>query len=165
MTTKQAVYTMNIMGKLLKIIRRKPLILLLVSLIYLFLVGLAKWKITPPLSALWYLAGGILGIYFLELAEEFFQLTPSPFRSAIFAALYVAVSLFIITSSRSPGASGLVLSLYLSLILGQIGEWRTKGNLNSWFNMIEGAVEPATQSWLMTAFFAFFLVETYLFIH
>lgn len=152
------------MNKLLAIINRKPLVFIIASLVYLVLVGFLKWAFTPPLAGLWFMAGALLGIYFLDAAEAFFHLTPSPFRSIVFAGGFVLVSFFVVTSSGSLLASGLVLSLYLTMILWQIGEWRVAGNLDSWYRMIAGGVDQQVQRWVMVLFVVLFLAETYLFI-
>lgn len=152
------------MDKVREIIRKKPALFIIISLIYLIAVGLVKWQIHPPVWALTYLAGGLVGIYFMDAAEEFFRLTPSPFRSIVFGAMFVAVSLFVVTSSGSFLASGLVLSLYLSMILWQIGEWRLTGNLNSWYRMVTVPVSVRTQLQITALFILLFLVETFLFI-
>lgn len=150
--------------KIKEIVRRKPLFFLLVSLIYLIFVGLLKWGIHPMLGVISFLGGGVLGIYFLDIAEVFFQLNPSPFRSIVFAASFVAVSFFIVTSSGSALASGLVLSLYLSMMLWQVGEWQIHGNVASWYRMIAGSVNVRSQKWILIAFGVLFVVETILFI-
>lgn len=152
------------MQYLFELLRRKPLLFLLVNFTYLLVVGLLKWKLNPPLSSLIYLGGGLLGIYFLDLAEGFFKLTPSPFRTILFAGLFAVVSFFVVTSSGSMVASGLVLSLYLTLILWQIGEWRMVGSLTSWYRMVAGPVDVRTQKSVAFAFMVIFLIETYLFI-
>ena len=152
------------MNKIAEIINKKPLLFLLVSLSYLFVLGFLKWRLAPTIEALWFVIGGVLGIYFLDGADVFFHLSPSPFRSIVFAAAFVVVSLFVVTSSGSMLASGLVLSLYLSLILWQVGEWPVRGNLNEWYRMIAGPVPAGVQRWGVVLFIVLFFVETYLFI-
>ena len=61
-------------------------------------------------------------------------------------------------------ASGLVLSLYLSMILWQVGEWELQKNLNGWYRMVAGVVDTKTQLWILLGFVALFIVETLLFI-
>ncbi len=152
------------MNKVVEIINRKPVLFVVAALGYLTIVGFLKWWITPPWTALWFMAGGMLGIYFLDIAEVFFNLTPSPFRSIVFSAAFVLVSFFVVTSSGSLLASGLVLSLYLTLILWQLGEWQVRGNLSSWYQMVAGPVEQNIQRWGVVLFTFIFLVESYLFI-
>jgi hypothetical protein len=152
------------MEKLLAIVRRKPFIFLLLSLGYLIGIGLAKWFIHPPLGALWFILGGIIGVYLLDAAEIFVSINPSPFRNIVFAGSFVVVSLFIVTSANSMLADGLVLSLYLSMLLWQIGEWQVAGNLTSWYRMVAGPVTVSLQRWGMIIFGALFLVETLLFL-
>lgn len=146
------------------VIGKKPLFFVLISLLFLFLTGFLKWWIRPPVESLLFLGGGLLGIYFLDLAEAFFKVTPSPFRSIVFATLFAVVSFFIVTSSGSLFASGLVLSLYLTMILWQIGEWKVAGNVTSWYRMVAGPVTVQTQKWGIAAFTIVFLAETYLFV-
>lgn len=160
------------MDKMLEIIRKKPLLFLFISVVYALGVGVLKWGIPsaslrasawPPQAAL-YFGGAILGVYFLDTAEVFFTLAPSPFRSIVFMAGFAVVSFFIVTSSGSFVASGLVLSLYLSLILWQVGELQITGNLNSWYRMVAGPVSINAQRWILFVFIAFFVLETFLFI-
>lgn len=152
------------MDKVQAIIKRKAPLFLVVSIVYLLVLGFFKWQIHPDLGSIYYLAGGLIGVYFLDIAEEFFQLNPSPFRSIVFAVLFVVVSLFVVTSSGSMLASGLVLSLYLSMVLWQLGEWQIKGNLSSWYGMIAAPVGVGTQRLLTGIFVLFFLTETLLFL-
>lgn len=152
------------MKEILEIIQKKPAVFAWSGVAYIILLGLLKWRITPPPGAVLFLAGGALGIYFMDAAEVFFHLVPSPFRTIVFNALFVAVSFFIVTSSGSLLAMGLVLSLYLSFVLSQIGEWKLLGNLNSWYRM--GVMPPAVavQKWLLVLFVMLFVVETVLFL-
>jgi hypothetical protein len=150
--------------KIKRIIRRKPPFFLIGSLIYLVLVGLLKWSFTPTVEALLFLAGGVLGVYFLDIAEVFFELSPSPFRSMVFVGAFLVVSLFVITSAGSALASGLVLSLYLSLVFWQVGQWQLQGNLHDWYRMIAVPVDVSRQRMILIAFVLVFLIETFLFI-
>ena len=105
-----------------------------------------------------------IGIYFLDVAEDFFALRSSPFRSVLFMGVYAIVSFFIVTSSSIALARGLVLSLYLQLLLWQVGEWRLTGSDASWYKLVADAVPKRTQEWLLSGFIVLFFVETYLFI-
>lgn len=153
------------MDKIRQLILRKPTLFLLISAVYLVGAGLLKWRIHPDLNTLWFLVGGVIGVYFLDGAELFFQLAPSPFRSILFFALFVLVSFFIVTSSGSTLASGLVLSLYLQLVLWQIGQWRIEGSLASWYNVMAVSVLPNVQLTILILSCAVLVLETYLFIH
>lgn len=154
----------EIMNKIIEIIKKKPVLFLAVSVGYALGVGVLKWGIAWPPQAALYFGGAILGVYFLDGAEVFFNLNPSPFRSVVFVAGFDVVSFFIVTSSGSFVASGLVLSLYLSLILWQVGELQIAGNLNSWYRMVAGPVSLSVQRWILFVFIAFFVLETFLFI-
>lgn len=154
----------HIIEKIKDIIRRKHSTILILSLVYLVLVGFLKWAIYPPVDALWYLAGGLMGIYFLDVAEVFFHLAPSPFRSVLFVAAFAVVALFIVTSSGSLFASGVVLSVFLTLVFWQIGEWHIVGNLNSWYRMIAGPVSITTQRRILIVTVVIFIVLSMYFI-
>lgn len=152
------------MKKVIAIIQGKPPLFVIAGLIYLLAVGFFRWQMTPSLDTLYFLGGGFLGIYFLDIAEAFFHLAPSPFKSIVFVGLYTAISFFVVTSSSSFVARGLVLTVYLMLLLLQISEWRKTGNLVSWYEMVAGVVSVSTQELLLAVFGVIFFVETYLFI-
>jgi hypothetical protein len=154
---------MNI-EKIKEIVRRKPLFFLLVSVGYLILIGFLKWKLTPEIDTFLFLIGGVIGVYFLDIAEVFFELNPSPFRSIVFVGAFILVSLFVVTSSGSPLATGLVLSLFLTLLLWQIGQWQISRNLTDWYRMVAGPVEIRTQQWILMFCIGLFLIETFVFI-
>ncbi len=126
------------MEKILKVIYQQDPKFVLTVLVYLLLTGFLKWRLQPTLSTIWFLLGGLFGILFLDFAENLFSITPSPFKSTLFVALLAIVGLFIITSSGSLFASGLVLTTYFSLI------WKSKEN--------------------RTVFVLIFVLETFLFI-
>ena len=152
------------MNKITAIISRKPLLFLFISLAYLILVGFFKWFIHPPLGAVWFILGGVIGVYLLDATEVFVAITPSPFRSIVFAGAFVVLSLFVVTSANSMLADGLVLTLFLSMLLWQLGQWQITGNLNAWYRMVEGPVSVSRQKWGMIIFAALFVVETLLFL-
>jgi hypothetical protein len=150
--------------KIKTIIRRKPLFFLLTSLGYLLLTAVLKWTVHPAIGTLMYVLGGLVGIYFLDIAEVFFNLNPSPFRSMLFVGGFVLVSLFVVTSSTTMEARGLVLSLYLTLVLWQTGQWQLSGNLDSWYALFAGRVTPLAQRWLLIALIGIFVFETISFV-
>ncbi len=152
------------MDRFLILIRNKPKIYLFVSLFYLLVVMLIKWLFQPHIDAVWFLMGGLLGIYFLDAAELFFALTPSPFRSVLFFSLFIVVAFFVVTSSTGTIGSGLVLTLYLQFLLWQVGEWRISGNLTSWYRTLTVPVEPPMQRLILVAAFIVFVVETIIFV-
>lgn len=146
------------------VLRQKPRIFVYISLVYLLIIVLAKWVLHPSLDALWFFLGGAIGVYFLDAAEIFFALNPSPFRSVVFGALFAAVAFFVVTSSTGTIGSGLVLSLYLQILLWQIGEWKVNGNVNSWYRMVAGPVPPSSQRLILIVSAVVFLAETLIFI-
>lgn len=152
------------MDKVKELIRQKPKVFLFVTGAYLLSVVLWKWLLHPSFDAVWFVVGGGIGIYFLDAAEQFFALNPSPFRSVVFQALFAVVAFFVVTSSTGTIGSGLVLSLFLQMILGQIGEWRVAGNLDRWYRMVAGSVDSRTERVILVVSVIVFLVETYIFI-
>jgi disulfide bond formation protein DsbB len=78
--------------KIKEVIRRKPRAFLFVTCIYFLIVALLKWTIHPTVETFTFMIGSLIGVYFLDIAEVFFQLNPSPFRSVVFIALFVVVS-------------------------------------------------------------------------
>jgi hypothetical protein len=146
------------------IIRQKPRIFIYTTVGYLIIVGVLRWLTAPSLDALWFFVGGAIGLFFLDAAEVFFALSPSPFRSVVFGALFAVVAFFVVTSSTGTIGSGLVLSVYLQMLLWQIGEYRLHGNINSWFRMVADPVPPATQRTILGIAAILFLIESYLFI-
>ena len=146
------------------LIARKPRVYLYASLLYVLGIVLLKWLLHPSLDALWFVIGGVLGVYFLDAAELFFALNPSPFRSIVFEALFAVVAFFVISSSSSAIGGGLVLSLFLQMLLWQIGEWKMLGNLSSWYRMVNASVTVASQKTILAVSAVVFALETILFV-
>lgn len=146
-----------------ELIWKKPKIYIGITVAYVALTVLLKWGIVPDTQILFYAAGAALGIFFLDAAELFFRLDPSPFHSVVFCGLFALVSLFVVTSSGSSVANGLVLSIYLQLILRQLGELRIAGSLSSWYQMvtIRGAESERV---LFGVFVLLFILETVFFV-
>ncbi len=152
------------MNKLIQIIQKKSSGAVLFHLVYFFLIGFAKWRLSPSIPTLLFFTGAVIGMYLLNIAEEFFHLSPSPFRSIVFMAGFVLVSLFMVTSTGSLLGTGLVLSLYLTLLFWQLAEWKERGNLNRWYVMISGSLSYDMQRWVLIGFIILFAVETFLFL-
>jgi hypothetical protein len=138
------------MGKVLLVIRRKPRLFFFIIGTYLLLTVFSRWKLDLKPEIFFYLAGGIIGTFVLDLAEEFFQLHPSPFRSVLFIFAFIPVSFFIVTSSGSFFASGIVMAIHLTLLIWQAGELRIRGNLESWYRLI-AALPPIMNQRLVLA--------------
>jgi len=152
------------MEQLQAIIRQKPRIFIYVTLVYFLAVSVIKWVSQPSIDAVWFFLGGAIGLYFLDAAEVFFALHPSPFRSVVFAALFSVVAFFVVTSSTGTIGSGLVLSIFLQMLMWQIGEWRMKGNIDSWYRMVAGPVPALTQRTILIISTVLFIIESYIFI-
>jgi len=125
------------MDTIKRIVASKPRMLLILTAIYIIVLAVLKWKLSPDIGALLYLIGGVLGIYFLDFAEFIFNVKPSPFRSIVFLGLYLLVSFFVVSSSGNMFAIGIVLSMFLQLIFLQVIEWNSVGNLDSWYGMMD----------------------------
>ena len=150
--------------KIVSIITNKPPAFVFAGLIYLVVVALLKWFVAPNLNAVLFVLGGILGIYFLDIAEAFIRISPSPFRSIVFAMLFAVAAFFVVSSSTGILARGLVLTIHLMLLMLQIGEWQHRGNLNSWYEMVADVIPPKTQLLLLWLFGFVLFVNTLLFI-
>lgn len=152
------------MDKVKEILQRKPSTFLIASITYLFLVTIIKWWMHPTLSTLFFLAGGLLGTYFLDIAEVVFSVHPSPFRTIVFVVLFAVVSLFVITSSGSMLAIGLVLSVFLTILLWQVGEWSIMKNLNTWYRMLADPIPSFWQQSILYICGIIFFIETFIFV-
>lgn len=140
--------------------------LLIITLIYLVLLTVFHWGWQPTWEIPFFLAGGLLGIIFLDLAEAIFKISPltttegqhSPFKNVLLQAVFVPFMLFVITSSGSFFGVGLVLSIFLSMLYRQRLELKEVGNLNSWFGVIKIEITPKNQQIylvIMVGIFAF----------
>lgn len=151
------------MKTFIRILSRKPTIYLFTTVSYLLLTTILKWPSFNQ-NILWYVFGGLLGVYFLDIAETFFHLSPSPFRTVLFLGAFLLVSMFIITSSGSYIAKGLVLSLYVQLLLLQFGEWRMMKSLSGWYKMISPPVPVRYQLVGLYVYTILFFIETFVFV-
>ena len=152
------------MELLRQLIRRKPRIFLIISLVFLLISGVLKWHTSFVWVMVWYLLGGVAGVYFMDAAELFFAVSPSPFRSIFFVSLYSIVGFFVVSSSANAFGSGVVLIVYLQLLLWMYGQWKIQGNIDTWFRASSGSVPIPTQRVAVTIFIAVFLMQTYFFI-
>jgi hypothetical protein len=124
------------MEQFFRIIRKKPLLYLLVSVSFIVVSAFCKWTIHPTWMTLFFVLGGIMGIYFLDVAEAFIHIDPSPFKSIVFFGALGVVMLFIVTSSGSAFTSGLVLTVYLTLLVRFGHEYMPGGDPNAWFTQL-----------------------------
>jgi len=152
------------MDKVKEILRRKPSMFFVSSVLYILVVSAIKWWIHPTISTLFFLTGATVGLYFLDIAEVVFSVHPSPFRTIVFVTLFAVVSFFVITSSGSMLAIGLVLSIFLTILLWQLGEWALLKNLNSWYGMLADPIPVSVQRIVLYVSAIIFLIETIIFI-
>jgi len=152
------------MDKIKAIITSKPTWVVLVIFSYILILGVLKWRLSPDLTTVFYLFGGLFGVYFMDLADLVFNIQPSPFRSVLFIILFGVVSFFVVTSSGSMFASGLVLSLYFTLLLLQAEEWQENRNLNAWFTLGTTPPSEKIQMWIVLGTAVLLVTETLLFI-
>lgn len=148
----------------LNILKRKPRMYLGSSALYLATIILLKWNIHPDWSIIWLILGSFIGTYFLDFAEHFFHLNPSPFRSIFFQALFLVAAVFIITSAGSLLASGLVLNFYLQLLLLEVGEWQLTGSVHSWYRLLPEPISAQSEKLGAAIFVVGFVVITFLFL-
>jgi hypothetical protein len=148
----------------LQILRRKPFVYLVVPLVYFVIAGFLKWTIHPTWITLFFALGALMGIYFLDIAEAFVKITPSPFRSVVFFGLLAVVMLFIVSSSGSAFATGLVLTVYLTVLLWFGREFAKDGNISVWFTQLADPLSTMTQRILLGIFIAVFVLASVIFV-
>lgn len=152
------------MDKIKAILKAKPRWVVLLIFSYILVLGVLKWRLTPDITTVYYLLGGLVGVYFMDLADLLFDIKPSPFKSIVFVVLFGVVSFFIVTSSGSMFAIGLVLSLYFTLFLLQAEEWQEFKNLNSWYTLVKEAPSVKMQQWIVLGTALLLVIETLIFI-
>jgi len=152
------------MDKIKAIVRSKPTWVVLLIFVYILILGILKWGLSPDMTTVLYLFGGLFGVYFMDFADLIFNLNPSPFRSGIFLVLFGVVSFFVVTSSGSMFAIGLVLSLYFTLLLLQAEEWQESGNLNAWYTLMKELPPVKIQQWVVFGSAFLLVIETLIFI-
>lgn len=138
--------------KLVENIQAKPPFFVIGCLIIFLGLIFLKWNIHLPFGAILFLLGGIVGIYFLDIADLFFAVSPSPFRTMVFTILLGIVGFFIMSSTQELLAKGLVLSLNFSLFFTQLEEWKDKKNLDSWYALFFGQVPQEREKWGLIAY-------------
>lgn len=146
------------------ILKRRPFILYVLPMVYLVMMALVKWQLSPQIGTVYFIIGGLIGLFFMDAAEVLFKLEPSPFRSILFTGGLAILSTFLVTSSDSLLAVGLVLSLSLNIILWQVGEWQLRKNMNSWYQLIAKDVKPETQRLITVGLVLLFLIQSLLFV-
>ncbi len=140
--------------------------LLIFTLIYFLILTVFHWGLHPTWEIPFFLAGGLFGIIFLDLAEAVFKMSPltatestnSPFKNVLVQVVFVPLSFFVISSSGSFFGVGLVLSVYLSMLYWQRLAFKETGNFNSWFWVIKTEISFKTQQiylYVMAGIFAF----------
>lgn len=145
-------------------ILKKPPVLIVVPILYFFTIMFAKWQLNLPLGALLFFLGGVLGIYLLDIAEEIFDVKPSPFRTTLFVIGLGITGIYTLTSTREMIASGLVLGLMASIFLYQVSEWKIHRNLDSWYSMFLTNISRSGQKIGLIVLGIVLLLETVIFI-
>ena len=80
------------------------------------------------------------------------------FHSALFQLLFLAVVLFVISSSASFFGKGLVLAFSLQLLFKQLQEYQSQGQITSWFWNFRLNLTPTTQQLYLWGLFALHLL-------
>lgn len=137
---------------------------LIITGVYLLIIVLLHWRLKISFDIVYFVAGGIIGVYFLDLADMVFKINPSPYRNVFFQAAFVLMALFVLTSSGSLFGAGLVFAIYFSMIMSQALELREKGNLNGWFSLIKKEIPLNGQKIYLTMVFLIFLLLNLLFV-
>lgn len=156
--------------------------LFIATLIYLAILILMRWRLSPKLDIFFFLAGGILGVQFLELVETIFKdlsakksLEPvlveqgnipgrSSVKNVLCQSVFVPLSLFVITSSGSLFGTGLVLSISFSMLYWQWQEYNTTGKIASWLWVIKTEIDQKTQQIYLAIMGVLFIFLSMLFV-
>jgi hypothetical protein len=117
-------------------ILKKPPLFVLFPIGILFVLLLFKWQLSFPFESLWFFVGGVMGIYILDIAEELFNVHPSPFRSVFFMLLLSILTFYILSSTKEFLAMGLCLLVLLEVLILYIRQWRSKQPLDQWYSII-----------------------------
>ena len=152
------------MDKLKAVIQTKPSWIVFLIFTYIVILGVLKWRTTSDVTTVYYLVGGLIGVYFMDIAALLFDVSPSPFKSIIFVILFGAVSFFVVTSSGSMFARGMVLSVYLSLLLSQAEDWQEYHNLDSWYVLLKNPPTLRIQQLIVMGTALLLILETLIFI-
>lgn len=134
------------------------------TLLYLFIIVLLHWRFKISFDIIYFVAGGIMGVYFLDLADMVFKINPSPYRNVFFQAAFVLMTLFVLTSSGSLFGAGLVFSIYLSMITGQWLEIKKSGRIDGWFALIKTPIASASQIAYLCVITIVFALLNFLFV-
>lgn len=121
---------------ILQRILKKPPFFVIVPIVYFFVMLFFKWQFQLPFEALWFFIGGILGIFLLDIVEEFFQLKPSPFRTVLFWIVLFILTIYLVSSTNEYIAKGISLSLLLTLSLLYVDHWRRYHETKEWFYLL-----------------------------
>jgi hypothetical protein len=142
----------------------KPPFLVIIPTVYFLILIFIKWKLALPIDALWFFVGAMLGIFLLDIAEVYSNVNPSPFRSILFCGALLVLGFYIVTSTNEAIAKGLILSLLLTLVLYQYGEWLVKKNLDTWYALFIGSVPEIVEKIVLVIFTVLFVFESFLFL-
>lgn len=140
---------------------------ILVGGVYLTILTVLRWGLKPDFGIIFFLMGGVLGIYFLEIAEKFFKVRlgeKSAFKNVLVQGVCLVLVFFVLTSSGSLFGSGMVLTLFLQMLFLQSQELKQTGNLNSWFWVIKTEVSPFRQKIYLSVISGIFILLNLLFV-
>jgi hypothetical protein len=152
------------MNKLKNIIYSKNSSVIGFGLVYIILILIFKWGIKPNFNAVFFALGSVTGLFILDISEALFNIEPSPFRSVIFYVGFILVSLFVTSSSGNPLVSGMVLLMYINMIVILAGEFKSKGNIDSFFRSLNLNMTILVQKITVIMFTFIFLIESIIFV-
>jgi hypothetical protein len=133
------------------IIAKKSAFILLLTIGYLAVLAGIKWRMQLSIDMLWFLMGGIVGIYLFDAAEVVFAVKPSPFRSIVFVLAFLVVAFFVLSSSVNMFGKGMIMTLLFTIVLWQSGELRVTGTLERWYALVQKPVSVRLQKQLYGA--------------
>ncbi len=151
------------MDILLKVLRSKKPVTLFIGIAFLLITAGVRFRTGVSLDIVWYIAGGMLGIFGRDGADAFFRLTPSPFGSLVFFVTFSVVSFFVVSSATGLFGSGFVLLMYLDMLISDT-EAMNRGALESFSMMLKDQLSFSVIRLFLIGLLVFFSVQTVIFV-
>ena len=147
----------------MKILKLLPIPAIIFTTLYIFAMVFLKWGLEFDVNIILFSGGAMVGLILLDVFDVLFpEITISP-RTIIGEVVFIVLSLFVITSSGSIVGSGVVLSLFLRILIEQVGEFITTKGISSWFTRAHLDPSPSIEQVVLWGGVVLFIIETYIF--
>jgi hypothetical protein len=111
---------MEYLKKIWQITAKKPPVIVISCVLYIIIIAVLKSKFNLSIAPLLFVLGGLIGIYLVDIAEAFVKVEPSPFKTPLFDYAFIVLSFFVISSTGSTLASGIVISIFINIIFNHL---------------------------------------------